>query len=125
MTEINNLTRTAVDENFLKKAAEKVLKAEKAGKKTLSVALVGEKRIWALNKKYLKRDRPTDVLSFPECQQREKKKLPFLRLPGVEGLGEIIICLKEVRKNSFKYKLPFKKRISQNLNPRHFTSFGV
>lgn len=73
MIEVNNLTRSEIDEKFLKRVAKKTLKSEN---KVLdvSVALVGRKRIRELNKKYRKKDEATDVLSFGS------------------DLNEIIIC---------------------------------
>ena len=73
MIELNNLTKTKIDEDFLKGLAKKVIKREN---KTIdiSIVLVGKKRIKDLNKKYRKEDKVTDVLSFGQ------------------GLNEIIIC---------------------------------
>ena len=63
MIEINNLTKSKINEEFLKKVARKVLASEKKDK-DLSIAIVGPKEIQKLNKKYRKKDKPTDVLSF-------------------------------------------------------------
>jgi len=73
MIEVNNLTRRKIDENFLKGLAKKVLKSENKIL-DISIVLVGKKRIRELNKKYRKKDKATDVLSFGE------------------GLNEIVIC---------------------------------
>jgi len=79
MIEINNLTKRKIEKEELKKLAKKVLKSENK-KEDLSIAFVGEKRIRSLNKKYRKKDKATDVLSFGD------------------GLNEIIICLNKVKK---------------------------
>lgn len=98
MIEVNNLTSFSVNEKFLKKIAEKALKGENKKEKDLSVALVGNERIKALNKKYLGKNKATDVLAF-----------------SGNGLGEILICVKEVKKNSKKFKSDFKKEIARVL----------
>ena len=105
MIEINNLTLTSVNKSYLKKVAETVLKRE--GKKNfyLSIALIGVSRIKKLNKKYLKRDYPTDVLVFPETESYLK----------INNLGEIVICPQVVKKNAKKFKLTFKKELSKIL----------
>lgn len=105
MIEINNLTLTSVNKSYLKKVAENVLKRE--GKKNfyLSIALIGVSRIKKLNKKYLNRDYPTDVLVFPETESYLK----------INNLGEIIICPQVVKKNAKKFKLTFKKELSKIL----------
>jgi probable rRNA maturation factor len=105
MIEINNLTTVSVNEEFLKKVAEKVLEGETAVQKTgtrnkdLSIALVGQGRIRELNKKYRGENRVTDVLAFGDN----------------DGLGEIVICLREVKKNAKRFKSTFEKELAQVL----------
>jgi len=95
MIEINNLTTTPIEEEILKKVAEKILEGENKRNTDLSIALVGPGRIRKLNKKYRGKNRMTDVLSFPD-----------------NGLGEIVICLREVKKNAKKFGSSFKKELS-------------
>jgi len=97
MIEINNLTTNPVDEEFLKKAAEKVLGGEKK-EGDLSIALVGQGRIRELNKKYRGKNRATDALAFPG-----------------DGLGEIVICLGEVKKNAKRFNSTFEKELARVL----------
>lgn len=97
MIEINNLTASKVDEKFLKRVAKKVLKGENKERIDLSIALVGQTRIRKLNKKYRGKNQTTDVLSFGN------------------GLNEIVICLREVKKNAKRYDLTFKKELSRVL----------
>jgi len=78
MIEVNNLTTDRVNKKKLKKLAEKVLAAENK-KIDLSIALVGEKRIRELNKKYRKKDKPTDVLSF-----------------NYGASGEVVLCPRQI-----------------------------
>jgi len=95
MIEINNLTTTPIEEEILKKVAERILEGENKRNTDLSIALVGPGRIRKLNKKYRGKNRVTDVLSFPD-----------------NGLGEIVICLREVKKNAKKFGSSFKKELS-------------
>jgi len=104
MIEINNLTTNPIDEEFLKKISEKVLKRERQEHPSygrvpdLSIALVGQGRIRELNKKYRGKNRVTDVLSFPG-----------------NGLGEIVICLREVKKNAKRFGSTFEKELARVL----------
>jgi len=102
MIEINNLTTNPVDEEFLKKIAKKVLEEELEISKyrniELSIALVGQGRIKELNKRYRGKNRTTDVLAFPG-----------------DGLGEIVICLREVKKNTKRFGSVFKKELARVL----------
>jgi probable rRNA maturation factor len=92
MIEINNLSDgyKKIDKVFLKKIAEKVLKGEGNKKKIeLSIAIVNPEEIRKLNKKYRKKNKPTDVLSFGE-------------IGG--DVSEIVICSEEVEKNGKNFK---------------------
>ncbi len=97
MIEINNLTAVAVDEDFLKEVAKNVLKGEKKKETGVSIVLVGQEKIKKLNKKYRGKNKTTDVLSFGN------------------GLNEIVICLREVKKNAKRYKSTFKKELGRVL----------
>lgn len=55
---------------------------------TVSVALVGEKKMLDISKKYLKDDSVHSVLSFTGGEARGR----FVSPPGVIDLGEIIVC---------------------------------
>jgi len=81
--EINKLSPEKVDMGFLKRVASKtckVLSRACRGKKEISIVLVDDAKIKSLNKKYLKKNRVTDVLAF--------------------DYGEIIICLPQARRQA-------------------------
>jgi len=96
MIEVNNLTTIKIDEEFLKKIAQKVLEREKKENKNLSIALIEQGRIRELNKRYRGKNRVTDVLAFPTREL---------------GLGEIVICLREVKKNAKRFSSVFEKEL--------------
>ena len=98
MIEINNLTNTVVDEDFLKKTAKIVTDGEKKKAIELSIALVRQGRIRELNKRYRGKNRVTDVLSF-----------------SYDGSGDIVICLGEVKKNARRFGTTFEKELSKVL----------
>ena len=121
MLEIHNFTQNEIDEKFLARIAEKVLKFVAKEKDLsgllkkeveISLAIVGEGRIRKLNKIYRGKNRVTDVLSFDN-----KSVLPYLakafpRLKkgedvffanppdGVKRLGEIVICYPYAKKQA-------------------------
>lgn len=97
MIEVNNLTQSEISVAFLKKVAEMVLKAEKAQKKELSIVLVSQKKAAELNKQYRRKDKVANVLSF---------SVPEL------GLGEVVICPQEVKKESKKYGMMFEQAVA-------------
>ena len=121
MIEINNLTTVKIDEEFLKKIAKIVLEGDDKKKSDLSVALVGQGRIRELNKKYRGKNRTTDVLTFGKSLPRTKPKVlvrgqKFPIIPESESeLGEVVICLREVKKNAKRFSSTFEKELTQVL----------
>jgi len=92
MIEINNLSEKyrRLDNDFLKKIAEKVLRGEKnKAKGEISIAIVDSSEIKKLNNKYRKKNKPTDVLSFGKIG---------------DEISEIVICPEEVEKNGEDFK---------------------
>ena len=64
MIEINNLTKSRFDKSFFSTVAKKVLSGENRRTENISLAFVGKEEIKKLNKKFRKKNKPTDVLSF-------------------------------------------------------------
>jgi len=115
MIEINNLTVIDIDQEWLKKIAKKVLGGEKVKDEIeLSIALIGPGRMREINKRYRGKNRVTDVLAFPESRMA-KEKFRVGLLKKVQGLGEIAICLREVKKNSKKFKSSFEQELKRVL----------
>ena len=128
MLGINNLTSISVDKGFLKRVVKKVLEGENKKNIELSIALVGQAKIKELNKKYRKKNRAgeedessssrfadaraTDVLSFQYASERSErsgeKSQKFLEH---NNFGEIVICLREVKKNAKRFDISFKKEL--------------
>lgn len=122
MIEINNLTTNPVDENFLKKVAQKVLKDEGEEKSDLSIALIGQGKMRKLNKRYRGKNRVTDVLAFgenkiPNGARRSGRvegglESKFQIPNSIKGLGEIVICLREMKKNAKRFGSTFEKELA-------------
>jgi len=112
MVEINNLTTSKISKVFLKEVSQKVLKKEKKENSSLSIALIGSARMRKLNKKYRGKNRSTDVLSFTEDldflgKSKELKKLNIL--------GEVVICVSDVKKNAKRLNISLKKELARVL----------
>lgn len=91
------MTKFKIDGKSLRKTAGVAVEIlGKDGLKEISLVLVGEAKIKALNKKYLNRDRVTDVLSF-------------------EDLNEIFICLPQAKRQSKLLKTPLKSELMRLL----------
>ena len=62
---VNNLnSRKRIDKTAVKKAALSVMRGFKKKNVAADITFVTDKKITQLNKKYMKRNKPTDVLSF-------------------------------------------------------------
>lgn len=108
MLEITNLTSSPVDEEFLREIAKKVLEGEKKEGR-ISLVFVGPNRMRKLNFRYKKKNRVTDILSFPAISSKD-----FVEPPKKEKeLGEIVICLREIKKRAKRENLDFQKELAR------------
>lgn len=95
MVEVKNFTSRKIDGKILKRVAKEVLENEKK-KMDLEIILVGPNSMRKLNRTFGKKNRITDVLSFP----LEK------------GYGQIFLCPKLIKKNAILYKNSFEKELT-------------
>jgi probable rRNA maturation factor len=107
-----NFTKNYIDKKFLEKVVWQVLKTAKIKSgKEISLAIIGEKKIRTLNKKYRGKDEATDVLSFGELENKTGKK--FVMPPNnFEYLGEIVICFAKAKQQAKKSKHSVKKELA-------------
>ncbi|HEY4119749.1 MAG TPA: rRNA maturation RNase YbeY [Byssovorax sp.] len=84
----------------MRRRAEKMLRARGLTGVELSVALVDDATIRELNKKHRKKDKPTDVLSFPLLE---------LAPPGDDArgaLGDVIVSVPTARRQASRRRRP-------------------
>ncbi len=74
-------------------AAEGVLQAE------VSVTLLDDARITDLNREYLGKDRPTDVIAFP------------LHAPGEPVLGDVYLGFEQARRQAEEFQVPLEEEL--------------
>lgn len=103
MIEINNLTKFTVDKAFFSGVAKKVLKGENKDRENLSIAFVDASEIQQLNKKYRKKDKPTDVLSFEKVSEFK------------DECAEIVICPSYVKEATKDTPLGLKRELAKVL----------
>jgi len=84
--------RELVDEDWAKKIAQRVLKAEGvASPYEVSLVFTDSETVQKLNRDYRGVDEPTDVLAFYMLPQKEADSSFALPPDGVTRLGEVII----------------------------------
>ncbi|UCF80357.1 MAG: rRNA maturation RNase YbeY [Acidobacteriota bacterium] len=82
----------------LKRLAARVVREERHPATELSLWLTTDEKISTLNKRFLKRDGPTDVISFPDGEPHPDGTLP---------LGDIAVSGETARRNARRYKHAF------------------
>lgn len=106
-TEIVNFTKTRLISQKEIKASlqfferlliEKKILNSKQAKNKLTVAFVSSLEIKKLNKKFLKKDKTTDILSFSSIEEN--------------SLGELVLCVEKIKQQAKEHELSFKGEIS-------------
>jgi len=109
MVNVINLTTSKVDESFLVKIGRIVLDKEQAPENSeVSIVISGENFIKNLNYKYRGKNRSTDALSF---SVRESNDMPRNNTE-IDDLGEIVVCLSEVKKNAKRDDVALEKELA-------------
>jgi len=92
----------AIDRAWLRRTAEAILSAVRAEGAELSLVLVSDRRMRALNRRYRKKDRTTDVLAFPLQEKRHEKRgqATFLLSPFPVLLGDVVISAPTARRQA-------------------------
>ena len=101
MLEITSLVKDGKYNAWLKKVGERVAKDLKI-RKLISVVLAGDKKICELNRRYRKKNRVTDVLSFGDWRRPD-------------FLGEIVISLPQIERQAKEYKVEIKQELARIL----------
>jgi probable rRNA maturation factor len=98
---------------WLRGVAEQVLLALGAGADAeLGLFIATGERVRRLNRDYLGRDEPTDVLAFSAREEIGADRPPFVQPPdGVLHLGEVIISYPQAVKQAKEYKHSVEREI--------------
>src|SRR5437870_2788224 len=87
--------RRKLSTRLISRAARSVLEQEGAEGAEVSIVLTGDKKVHALNRQYRGKDKPTDVLSFPQRDGTET------RIPGEpEVLGDVVVSIDTAEKQA-------------------------
>jgi len=88
---INRQSKFPVNEGKFRRLLEALSRRCRLKNPELTLALVGDRAITSLNRKYRKKDKPTDVLSFPVGEKAADGKF---------YLGDIIISVPQAFRQS-------------------------
>ena len=96
---IQNLQRhTRLNSRRLRTVLRKILTELELPEAELSILFVGDARIRALNRQYLQRDKPTNVLAFPMREGEASGFQPNL-------LGDLVISVETAKRQSSQFGL--------------------
>ena len=114
MIYFRNATRGGgIDGRLLKKTARTLLEAAGEPGAALSLSLVNDREIRALNREHRGKDRATDVLSFPLHPE------PTPRAEPVESperlLGDVVISVDTARRQAADYDAPLQDEVNRLL----------
>ncbi|HET9028966.1 MAG TPA: rRNA maturation RNase YbeY [Candidatus Aquilonibacter sp.] len=98
----NEVKRSGVDARALKTTAKALLEAVDEPDAAISLTLVDDETIRAINREHRGKDKPTDVLSFPlEPEPFSQERL----------LGDIVISIDTARRQAADYDAPLQREI--------------
>lgn len=96
----NQQKKQKADLGRLRRSLKRILKTLDCENSEVSVILVDDERIREINRQYLQRDRPTNVISFAMTEGYDGDLHP-------EILGDIIISIETAARDAMKAKLDF------------------
>jgi len=101
----NRQRAVAINSARLGRTAEAVLSAARVEEVELSLLLVSDRRMRALNWRYRKQDRPTDVLAFPLLERfsagTSKLRKPQALASGAPTLlGDVVISVETAKRQA-------------------------
>ncbi len=92
----NQQRRLQIDPAALEALTELVLKEEGREEGEVSYLFINNARIRELNRNYLERDYPTDVLSFPQAEERGTRAVSLL-------LGDVVVSTQRARESAAEF----------------------
>ena len=102
---INNRQRRVVlDTPFVKKQALRMMAYLGCSENELSIVFVHDEGMRSLNRAYRCKDRPTNVLAFPQCPTYEGEPQTLL-------LGDVVISLPTAAREAFELSQTLEERV--------------
>ena len=101
----NRQKRQRVRPEEAKKMAAKILSDLECHESELSILLVDDDEITQLNRQYLSRDHPTNVLAFPMREGQDKHLHPTL-------LGDVVISAETAEREAQQRDVPLEEEIA-------------
>jgi len=112
MITIKNRQRNIkIDENQIKKIVQKILNFLHYNNFDVGIWFTTNRTITRYNKKYRKKNKPTDILSFPFHESASPGKQIEVQTEDDRNLGDLIISLEYVKRNAEQLAISFDKHL--------------
>ena len=99
----NRQKRQKIEKLNLRKVARRILSVSGCPDAELSLVIVGDRSIRRINRDYLQRDKPTNVISFAQ-QEGEGAGVEFL-------LGDVVISAETAARDAAEANLPLESEL--------------
>jgi len=103
----NNIKKIKINKKKIKKLVTHILKFLKYEDFDIGIWFTTNATIKKYNKNYRKKDKATDILSFPFHTQLKAGEKITIHSPDGKNLGDIIISLEYAKKDALHAKRPF------------------
>jgi len=103
---IEKTAKVKIDEQWLSRLAKRVLVAEETGNCDVTLVLVDNTYIRALNRRWLRRNAPTDVLAFSMTMGPDAAY-------NYGVLGDVYISLEKAREQAKEYGVSFEEEMAR------------
>ena len=107
----NNIRKIKISEKKIRGLVAQILKILKYEDFDIGIWLTTNNMIKKYNKNYRKKDKETDILSFPFHTPLKAGKKIIAHSPDEKNLGDIIISLEYAKKDALDTKRPFDEHI--------------
>ena len=107
--------KDCLEVSWLKAIAKQVLVSEHANPSAeMGLVIARQGKVRQLNKAYLERDEPTDVLAFSMLEEENAARhQPFVTAPdGIAHLGEVIISYPQAVKQAGEHRHSVKREVA-------------
>ena len=107
--------KDCLERGWLQVIAEQALTAQGIGGDIeMGLVIASQQRVQELNKTYLGKDEPTDVLSFAMFPEPPAEQESSFATPpdGIKHLGEVIICYPQATKQAREHRHSIKREVA-------------
>lgn len=111
----NTQRKFTVDIKKIEQDISKILSLLKYQDFDIGILLTNNKNIQKLNKEYRNKNKPTDILSFPYHTNLQAGKKIKIKEEEDKNLGDLILSLEYIEKETKKLKIPIEKHIQRLL----------